>query len=94
MRPSAKLAATYRGPVLILQGLRDIQVGQADAERLNEARPDAEMVFVPDANHVLKAVTTEDRAANIATYMDPDRPLADGVIDALASFVLQQGKIP
>ena len=88
----AKLAAAYQGPVLILQGLRDIQVGRVDAERLHGARPDAEMVLLPEANHVLKAVATDDRAANIATYVDPDRPLVDGVIDALASFVRRQGK--
>ncbi len=88
----AKLAAAYPGPVLILQGLRDIQVGRVDAERLHGAHPNAEMVLLPEANHVLKAIATDDRAANIATYVDPDRPLADGVIDALASFVRRQGK--
>lgn len=88
----AKLIASYAGPVLILQGLRDIQVGQADAERLRHARPDAETVLLPDANHVLKTVTSDDRAANIATYQDPDRPLAAGVTDALAAFVKQPRK--
>ncbi|MBX9910381.1 MAG: lysophospholipase [Beijerinckiaceae bacterium] len=83
----ATLIATYAGPALILQGLRDIQVGRRDAERLHDARPDAEMVLLPDANHVLKAVASDDRAANIATYEDPDRPLADGVIGALATFM-------
>ncbi len=54
---------------------------------MHDARPDAEMVLLPDANHVLKAVASDDRAANIATYEDPDRPLADGVIGALATFM-------
>jgi hypothetical protein len=83
----ARLIAAYAGPALILQGLRDIQVGRPDAERLHRARPDAELVLIPDANHVLKTVASEDRAANIATYQDPDRPLADGVIEALVAFV-------
>lgn len=84
---AAKLIASYAGPVLILQGLRDIQVGRADAERLHQARPDAEMVLLPDANHVLKTVASDDRTANISTYLDPDQPLASGVIEALAAFV-------
>jgi len=84
----AKLIAAYKGPVLILQGLRDIQVGRVDAERLHHSRPDADLVLVPDANHVLKAVASDDRAANIATYQDPDSPLAEGVIEAIAGFVL------
>ena len=85
----AALIASYAGPVLILQGGRDLQVGPADADRLHRARPGAGMVLLPDANHVLKAVATDDRAANIATYQDPDRPLAPGVIEALAAFVQQ-----
>ena len=84
----AKLIAAYAGPVLILQGLRDIQVGRADAERLHHSRPDADLVLLPNANHVLKAVASDDRAANIATYQDPDSPLAEGVIEAIAGFVL------
>lgn len=88
----AKLISAYAGPVLILQGVRDIQVEQADAERLRHARPDAEIVLLPDANHVLKTVTSDDRAANIATYQDPDRPLAVGVMEALAGFVQQPRK--
>ncbi len=88
----AKLIATYAGPVLILQGLRDIQVGRVDAERLHHARPDADLVLLADANHVLKAVASDDRAANIAAYQDPDRPLAEGVADILAAFVRAQRK--
>ncbi|MGY6250715.1 alpha/beta hydrolase [Bosea thiooxidans] len=84
-----KLIAAYTGPVLILQGLRDIQVGRTDAELLRRAHPNAEMVLLPNANHILKTVTADDWTANIATYKDPDRPLADGVIGALAAFVQQ-----
>jgi uncharacterized protein len=34
----ARLIADYCGPVLILQGLRDIQVGPVDAQQLHQAR--------------------------------------------------------
>lgn len=90
-RDPARLIACYPGAVLILQGLRDLQVGQADAERLRLAQPRAEMILLRDVNHVLKSVTTDDRTANLATYQDPDRPLADGVIEALARF-LRRGR--
>jgi hypothetical protein len=42
---------------------------------------------LPDANHVLKAVASDDKRANIATYADPTLPLAPGVVDAITSFV-------
>jgi len=37
-------------------------------------------------NHVLKLAPV-DRAANIATYADPTRPLAPGVMEAVDAFV-------
>jgi uncharacterized protein len=83
----AKLISNYTGQVLILQGLRDIQVGQVDAKRLHHARPDATLILLPEANHVLKTVTSDDRAANVTAYQDPDRPLAEGVIEEMVAFI-------
>jgi fermentation-respiration switch protein FrsA (DUF1100 family) len=83
----AKLIAALSKPVLIMQGKRDIQVSVADAERLKLAAPKAELVLLPDANHVLKAVASDDKRTNIATYADPTLPLAPSVVDAVANFV-------
>ena len=58
----AKLISAVSKPVLILQGERDIQVSVADAERLKQAAPQAKLVLLPDTNHVLKTVTTNDPA--------------------------------
>jgi len=90
----AKLIATCRNPVLILQGNRDIQVGVADAERLKQALPAARLVILPDTNHVLKTVRSDDRVANIATYTATDLPLAPGTIDAIANFIASSGETP
>ncbi|MBX3562444.1 MAG: alpha/beta fold hydrolase [Sphingomonas sp.] len=83
----AALAARSERPILILHGGRDIQVGDADARRLVEANPAARLVILPEVNHVLKAVGSDDRGVNLATYGDPDLPLAPGVADAIADFV-------
>jgi pimeloyl-ACP methyl ester carboxylesterase len=74
-------------PVLILQGQRDIQVHEADARNLKSADPQATLVLLPDVNHVLKAVTSDDIAANIAAYSNASLPLASGVLDAIAEFL-------
>ncbi|WP_449253624.1 alpha/beta hydrolase [Brevundimonas naejangsanensis] len=84
----AKLAAAYDGPLFIGQGTTDIQVTLADAEALKAAQPRAELAIWDGVNHVLKVAPVE-RAANIATYMDPARPLAPGVVEAVADFVLK-----
>lgn len=86
-RDPAVLIARVQKPVLILQGERDLQVDPADAARLAAAAPEAVLKRLPDANHVLKAVPTDDRAANIASYADPDRPLVPGLVDTVADFV-------
>lgn len=84
----AALIAAYDGPVLIGQGTTDIQVGVVDAEALAAAQPRAKLVLWDGVNHVLKTAPA-DRAGNIATYMDPDLPLAPGVADAVADFILE-----
>lgn len=84
----AKLARAYRGPVLIVSGARDIQVAAADAEALHHARPDATLLVVPGMTHVLKATDSEARAANLATYRDPALPLAPGLAEGIAAFLL------
>ncbi|QDK31345.1 alpha/beta hydrolase [Sphingomonas sp. IC081] len=83
----AKLVATYRGPVLILQGERDIQVSKEDAALLGQAQPKAQLRLLPDTNHVLKVVTSDDRAANLATYANPDLPLVPDVVPDIATFI-------
>lgn len=84
----AKLAAAYDGPIFIGQGATDIQVTVADAEALKAAQPQAELVIWGGVNHVLKLAPAE-RAANVATYMDPALPLAPGVVEAVADFMLK-----
>ena len=83
----ARLAATLKLPLLIVQGDRDLQVKVADAKALAAAQPKAKLVILPGVNHVLKTVATDSSAANFATYSDSSLPIAPGVVDAIAGFV-------
>ena len=83
----ARLAATLKLPLLIVQGDRDLQVKVADADVLAAAQPKAKLVILPGVNHVLKIVASDSPAANFATYGDPSLPIAPGVVDAIAGFV-------
>jgi pimeloyl-ACP methyl ester carboxylesterase len=61
----------FAGPVLILQGDRDLQVTTADARRLAAGRPRGTRIeILAGLNHVLKPAPAE-RAANIAAYTTP-----------------------
>lgn len=86
--PAALMAKT-RGPILVLQGLRDLQVSEADAQRLAGAAPDVSLSLIPDVNHVLKVVSSDDTASNLATYADPDLPIALEVVEAIVQFLGQ-----
>ncbi|GLQ20716.1 alpha/beta hydrolase [Algimonas porphyrae] len=80
----ATLVAAIDAPVLVVQGEHDIQVTVEDAQRLADAG--AELVVLPGVNHILKDAPA-DRGGNLATYADPDLPLADSVVPAIAAFV-------
>jgi len=87
VRDPAALAARIARPMLIVQGDRDLQVTPADAQALHRAQPEATLAILPHVNHVLKSVASDERAANMATYMDPDLPIAPDVVAAIADFL-------
>jgi len=81
-----------RQPVLIVQGGRDIQITVADAERLHAAKPEAPLVVVPLANHVLKQATDTTLAAQLPTYQNPTMPIMPEVVSAIAEWILKPGR--
>ena len=83
----ASLAAALKVQLLIVQGERDLQVSTADAKALAAAQPKARLVLLPQMNHVLKDVATDDRAANLATYADSSLPVDRDAVEAIAGFV-------
>ncbi len=83
----AKLITGYAGPVLIVQGTRDIQVGEEDARKLKAANARAELALLKNVNHVLKTVHSDDRAVNAETYTNARLPLAPEVVPTIADFI-------
>ena len=83
----ARLAATAKVPVAIVQGDADLQVSvNDDAKRIAAANPKATLTVVPGVNHVLKQVGA-DRMANQRSYADSSLPIAAGVVDAVVGGV-------
>ncbi|WP_313234666.1 alpha/beta hydrolase [Sporosarcina ureae] len=73
-------------PVLLVNGNRDIQVPVKDAKLLHDAKKDAKLLIVDKMNHILKE-SPEDREGNIATYSNPDLPLAQGLMEGIVGFI-------
>jgi uncharacterized protein len=73
-------------PILIVQGTADLQVNVEDANRLAFANPQAQLLVLEGMNHVLKDAPM-DQAGNLATYSQPDLPLAEGLVTAVTQFL-------
>lgn len=74
-------------PVLITQGDKDLQIGVEDARLLQEVRPDAELVIIPNMNHVLKPCVSTDMAVQMETYVKPDIRIEPLVAREIADFI-------
>lgn len=87
----AKEIKKLKIPVLIIQGTTDLQVGVTDAENLKKAKSNAEMVIIPNMNHVLKEAPV-DNTANLTTYINPDLPVKPELVTAITTFINKLNK--
>jgi uncharacterized protein len=49
--------------------------------------------LLPDVNHVLKSVASDDVRANFATYGNSSLPLAPGVVQSISEFLVSHAKL-
>lgn len=97
--PAAEVAK-IEVPVLVLQGGKDVQVDQVDADRLESALRQAgrevTLHVSPNASHVLKRETRpmaellKDRGAVQATYSAEGIPIDSDVVTTLAEWIRRQ----
>ena len=73
-------------PILIIQGITDIQVGVENAQQLADSNKNTELKIIENMNHILKN-SEMDRTKNIATYMNPDLPINEEVIPTIVDFI-------
>lgn len=74
-------------PILIINGTKDIQVEEKDAENLHKANPKSKLVIIDKMNHVLKIIEKDDD--NMASYMSPDFKLSEELVDLVETFIKQ-----
>ena len=82
----AQELSTLDKPILIVQGSTDIQVDVANARQLAQSNPKAELKIFEGMNHILKE-SVVDAQMNMMTYNDPELPLKEGLVAALAEFI-------
>ena len=77
---------TFTSVRKIIQGGNDLRVGPDDTRALSEGAKTAREGFLPDMNHVLKAVLPQEED-NWAAYSDPAYPLATGLAGMIVQFI-------
>lgn len=78
---------TAKLPVLLVTAARDIQVDRAEHARLVAARPSAAVLVLPTAAHVLKAVSSTDRTAQIPVYADAGAPIVRELVPGIVRWI-------
>lgn len=73
-------------PVLILNGTRDRQVNESQAQKLHDALPVSKLVIIEGMNHVFKKVGDDDVEA-AKSYQDPSFPLHPKLVSSIVEFV-------
>lgn len=82
----AEIIKTLNMPVLIVNGTHDIQVSVQEANRLKEAKADAELFIIEGMNHILKQAPA-DREGNLATYVDESLPIDKELAEKVSAFL-------
>jgi pimeloyl-ACP methyl ester carboxylesterase len=72
-------------PVLLLNGTKDLQVPQTDAELLHKANPKSELKIIENMNHVFKEIKNDED--NLKSYSDPKLPVVPELINTITTFI-------
>lgn len=72
--------------VLIINGTNDLQVPVSDAEALYDSKVASSLLIIKNMNHILKEAPA-DIDGNMATYTNPDLPLANGLVDGIVEYI-------
>ena len=78
-------------PILIIQGSKDIQVSEKEANILAKANPKSEMKIIKGMNHIFKEAESE-RIKNISTYNQPELPIKPELVEVITNFIRKENK--
>lgn len=71
--------------LLIIQGSKDLQVSQENAEKLHQAQPNSKLIIIDEMNHVLKPISGNE-TENYSSYNQADLPVSEALIKDIVEF--------
>jgi pimeloyl-ACP methyl ester carboxylesterase len=73
-------------PILIINGSKDIQVSNLDAELLHKSNPNSQLKIIAEMNHIFKEIKG-DTTENMSSYNNPDLPIKQELLTIITTFV-------
>ena len=73
-------------PVLVINGNKDIQVSEEEANLLKDANQNAELLIIDKMNHILVPIEG-DALENTKSYNEPQREISPELICSIVSFI-------
>ncbi len=84
----AELIKTINCKSLIMNGTKDIQVKEKEAEKLYASASNSQLVIVENMNHIIKTISG-DMQENIASYTNPNLPINSELTNTIVEFIKQ-----
>ncbi|MFD2516700.1 alpha/beta hydrolase family protein [Salinimicrobium flavum] len=73
-------------PLLLINGTKDLQISEQEAQSLKRANPDAELLLIENMNHVLRNISGSE-LENSKSYNEPGLPLHPQLTPAIVEFI-------
>ena len=73
-------------PILLINGTKDLQVSESEAELLKEANEKSKLTIIENMNHVLFEIKGDD-LENSKSYNESFRPISPQLITSIIKFI-------
>lgn len=73
-------------PTLLINGDKDIQISENEAQLLHQAKPNAVLKIITGMNHIFKEIKGDD-TENKATYTNPELPISKELPIIITTFI-------
>jgi fermentation-respiration switch protein FrsA (DUF1100 family) len=73
-------------PILIINGTKDLQVSESEAQLLKVANEKATLIIIEDMNHVLFEIKGDD-LENSKSYNESFRPISPKLVSSIIKFI-------
>lgn len=81
-----EIVKTLKMPILIINGTKDLQVSESEAQLLTDANDNAKLSIIENMNHVLFEIKGDD-LENSKSYNESFRPISPQLIISITDFI-------